>query len=119
MTAQAALDADKTEVGAAAEALEGVKEESKVGTRTTLDVLNAEQELLDARIDQVKSQRDRDYAVLQIKAAIGQLTADNLKLPLEPYDPKRHYEDVRNQWAGFSKDDARYKVAPDDSSTTQ
>ena len=83
MTAQAALDADKTEVDAAAEALEGVKEESKVGTRTTLDVLNAEQELLDAKIDQVKSQHDRDLAVLQIKAAVGELTAENLKLPVE------------------------------------
>jgi outer membrane protein len=118
MTAQAALDADQTEVDAAAQALEGVKEESKVGTRTTLDVLNAEQELLDAKIDQVKSQHDRDMAVLQIKSAVGQLTADNLKLPVETYDPKRHYEDVRNQWVGFSKDDARYKVSPISSATS-
>jgi outer membrane protein len=119
MTAQAALDADKTEVDAASEALKGVTEESKVGTRTTLDVLNAEQELLDARIDQVKSQHDRGLAVLQIKAAVGQLTVNNLKLPVEPYNPKRHYEDVRNQWVGFSKDDARYKVAPEHSSISQ
>jgi outer membrane protein len=82
-------------------------------------VLNAEQELLDARIDQVKSQHDRDLAILQIKSAVGQLTADNLKLPVELYDPKRHYEDVRNQLAGFSKDDARYKVAPEHSSIAQ
>ena len=88
------------------------RKKPKVGTRTTLDVLNAEQELLDARIDQVKSQHDRDLAVLQIKAAAGQLTADSLKLPVEPYDPERHYEDVRGQWAGFSEDDARYKVVP-------
>jgi len=60
-----ALDADAGEADDAAQALEGVKEESKVGTRTTLDVLNAEQELLDAKIDQVKSQHDRDLAVLQ------------------------------------------------------
>jgi outer membrane protein len=119
MTAQAALDADKTEVDAAAQALKGVKEESKVGTRTTLDVLNAEQELLDARIDEVKSQHDRDFAVLQIKAAVGQLTAGNLKLPVEIYDPRRHYEDTRNQWIGFSKDDARYKVTPVHSSVSQ
>jgi TolC family type I secretion outer membrane protein len=119
MTAQAALDADKSEVDAADEALKGVTEESKVGTRTTLDVLNAEQELLDARIDQVRSQHDRDFAVLQIRAAVGQLTADNLKLPVEPYDPKRHYEDVRNQWAGFSRDDARYRVAPEPSVHSQ
>ena len=110
MTAQAALDADRSEVDAAAQALAGVKEESKVGTRTTLDVLNAEQELLDAKTDMVKAQHDRDLAVLQIRAAEGTLTAENLKLPVEPSDPKRHYEDVRDQWAGFSKDDARYAV---------
>jgi TolC family type I secretion outer membrane protein len=117
LTAQAALDADKTEADAAADALEGVKEQSRVGTRTTIEVLNAEQELLDARIDQVKSQHDRDFAMLQLSAAIGQLTADHLKLPVTPYDPKLHYRDVRNQWAGFSKDDARYKVASLPSST--
>ena len=118
MTAQAALDADRTEVDAAGEALKGVREESKIGTRTTLDVLNAEQELLDAQIDQVKSQHDRDLAVLQIKSAVGQLTADNLKLSAATYDPKRHYEDVKNQWVGFSKDDTRYKVLPTPSATS-
>jgi len=112
MSGQAALEADNAEVDAAAQALEGVKAESKVGTRTTLDVLNAEQELLDARIDQVKSQHDRDLALLQIRAATGELTAENLNLPLKPYDPKRHYDDVRDQWAGFSRDDARYEVDP-------
>jgi outer membrane protein len=119
MTAQAALDADKSEVDAAAEALKGVTEESKVGTRTTLDVLNAEQELLDARIDEVKAQHDRDFAVLQIRAAVGLLTAENLRLPVAPYDPARHYQDVRGQWAGFSKDDARYKVAGQNAGATQ
>ena len=111
-SSQSALEADSGEVDAASNALEGVKEENKVGTRTTLDVLNAEQELLDARIDQVKSRRDRDFAVLQIKAAVGTLTAERLRLPVEPYDPRRHYEDVRGQWAGFSQEDARYRVAP-------
>jgi outer membrane protein len=109
---QSALEADSGEVDAAGKALEGVREENKVGTRTTLDVLNAEQELLDAQIDQVKSRRDRDFAVLQIKAAVGTLTAERLLLPVVPYDPRRHYEDVRGQWAGFSQDDARYRVAP-------
>jgi outer membrane protein len=108
-SSQSALDADKSEADAAAEALAGVKEESKVGTRTTLDVLNAEQELLDARIDQVRSQHDRDLAVLQIRASEGDLTAANLNLPVEKYDPEKHYEDVRGQWIGFSEDDVRYK----------
>ena len=109
-TAQAALDADRTEIEAAGSALAGVKEESKVGTRTTLDVLNAEQELLDAKVDQAKSQHDKDMAVLQIEAAAGELTAEHLKLRAATYDPRLHYEDVRSQWIGFSKDDSRYGV---------
>jgi outer membrane protein len=110
MTARAALDADQSEVAAAAEALEGVREENKVGTRTTLDVLNAEQEWLDAKVDEVRSGHDRSLAILQIKASVGELTADALKLPIGKYDPVRHYQDVRNQWSGFSKSDARYEV---------
>jgi len=109
--AESALDADETEVDAAYQALQGVREESRVGTRNTLDVLNAEQELLDARIDQVRSLRDRNYALLQMKAATGDLTARNLKLPLKLYEPERHYRDVRNQWAGFSKSDANYDLS--------
>ncbi len=109
---QAAIAADDKEIEAASLALQGVKEEAKVGTRTTLDVLNAEQELLDAKIDRMKSQHDRDLAVLQIRAAIGTLTVENLDLSVEHYDPQRHYNDVRGQWGGFSKDDANYDVAP-------
>jgi outer membrane protein len=111
-TAQAAVTADKDEAEAADAALTGVREEAKVGTRTTLDVLNAEQELLDAKIDLAKSQHDRDLAVLQIKSAIGDLTADKLKLAVDRYDPAQHYMDVKGQWVGFSKDDANYKVPP-------
>jgi TolC family type I secretion outer membrane protein len=111
-TAEAAVTADKDEVDAAEEALKGVREESKIGTRTTLDVLNAEQELLDAKTDLAKSQHDRDLAILQIKSAVGDLTADRLKLPVDRYDPGRHYDDVRGQWVGFSADDKNYKVSP-------
>jgi len=49
-------------------------------------------------------------AVVQIEAAAGELTAEHLKLPAATYDPKLHYEDVRSQWIGFSKDDSRYGV---------
>ncbi|MGH6679597.1 MAG: TolC family protein, partial [Bradyrhizobium sp.] len=112
MTAKAAFDADAGEVDASTRALEGVREENKVGTRTTLDVLNAEQELLDAEIDQVKSRHDRDIAILQIRQAEGTLTAGNLRLPVEPYDPDKHYEDVRGKWIGFSKADTDYRVRP-------
>ena len=102
-SAESAVEADKDEVRAASEALTGVKEESKVGTRTTLDVLNAEQELLDAKIDLAKSLHDRNLAVVQIKAAIGVLTVTALQLSVPAYDPEQHYHDVRNQWVGFSR----------------
>jgi hypothetical protein len=71
-------------------------------------VLNAEQEWLDAKTDLLKSQHDRDLAIMQITAAIGQLTVASLKLPVEEYNPEQHYHDVRNQWVGFSEDDSHY-----------
>ena len=110
LTSEATLQADDSEITAGTEALKGVKEQSRVGTRNTLDVLNAEQELLDAQIDQVKSRRDRNFAILQIDAAVGTLTVEHLKLPIKFYDPNRHYEDVKGQWVGFSEEDSRYAV---------
>jgi outer membrane protein len=118
-SAESAVAADKDEVRAASEALTGVREESKVGTRTTLDVLNAEQELLDAKIDLAKSVHDRNLAIVQIKAAIGVLTLTALELPGTAYDPKQHYHDVRNQWVGFSRDDEHYLVMPPDQEASQ
>ncbi|MDR3423927.1 MAG: TolC family outer membrane protein [Alphaproteobacteria bacterium] len=100
-TTDAAIKADQREIEAAANALEGVKVQTHVGTRTTLDELNAEQELLDAKTDLAKSEHDRNLAVLQIKSAIGTLTADALKLPLDPYDPKQYYDDNHAKWVGF------------------
>ena len=116
---QEALLADDEEIKASSLALEGVKAEANIGTRTTLDILNAEQELLDAKIDQAKSQHDRDLAVLQIKMAIGTLTAEELNLSTEHYDPERHYKDVRSQWFGFSQDNKRYDLSPSDKEITQ
>jgi outer membrane protein len=116
---EAALKADSAEVEASARALEGVKVQSKAGTRTTLDVLNAEQEWLDAKLDLLKSQHDRDLAILQIVVAIGQLTTEYMALPVERYDPEQHYRDVRNQWVGFSRNDEHYLVIPPDLATSQ
>ncbi|MEB3025910.1 hypothetical protein VJI76_08755, partial [Parvimonas sp. M13] len=56
-------------------------------------VLNAEQELLDAKTELARAQHDRNLAVVQIKSAVGSLTADGLKLQVDAYDPKRHYDD--------------------------
>ncbi|MDR3560886.1 MAG: TolC family outer membrane protein [Negativicutes bacterium] len=101
LTSEAAVKADKAEIAAAAKALEGVKVQAHVGTRTTLDELNAEQELLDAKTELAKSEHDRNLAVLQIKSAIGELTADALRLPLDSYNPKQHYDDNHAKWIGF------------------
>ncbi|BAE51049.1 TolC family outer membrane protein [Paramagnetospirillum magneticum] len=81
-------------------ALAGVREESKVGSRTILDVLNAEQELFDARVNLVKAQRDVLAGAYQVKSALGQMTAQGLNLPVAVYDPTKHYDDVRGQWFG-------------------
>jgi outer membrane protein len=105
-TAEEAIKADRSGVDAAKRALEGVRVQSKVGTRTTLEVLNAEQELLDAKTELAKAEHDRDLALLQLRSATGDLTADALKLPLEPYDPSRHYEETRGKWIGFGSADA-------------
>lgn len=104
-TAEASIKADQAEIEAASEALDGVKIEAKVGNRTTLDVLNAEQELLDAKTDMARAAHDRDYAILQIRSAVGELTADALKLAVDAYDPERHYDDNAGKLIGFGDDD--------------
>jgi outer membrane protein TolC len=101
MTAREAIKGRKEVVTAETEALAGVREEAKVGTRTVPDVLNAEQELLDARINLVKVEHDEEMAILQLRSAIGALTADALRLSVAVYDPTAHYKDVRDKWFGF------------------
>jgi len=86
-TAQAAIAAFESEQKANELALHGVQEESKVGTRTTLDVLNARQELLTAQVNLVKARHDEVVARLQLKAALGGLTPEALKLSIKAYDP--------------------------------
>lgn len=102
--AEDSLEADKVEVKAASEALDGVRVEAKVGNRTTIDVLNAEQELLDAKTDHLRAEHDRAYAILQIKSAIGALTVDGMKLEVAAYDPERHYDDNAGKLIGFGDD---------------
>jgi outer membrane protein len=81
-------------------ALAGVEEEAKVGSRTVLDVLDAEQELFDARVNLVRAQHDEFVAAFQVKSGLGQMTAEGLGLQVDVYDPTKHYEDVRDQWIG-------------------
>jgi len=97
---RARIEAIKTQVLAAETALEGVQREAGVGSRTVLDVLDAEQELLDARVNLVKSQRDETVAELTLLSSIGNLTAADLNLAVDLYDAGGHYHGVRDKWFG-------------------
>ena len=95
------LEGAAAQVSAAEIALNGVKEEARVGQRTTLDVLNAQQELLNARVAQVTAQRDRVIASYSLLSATGQLSARSLGLKVATYDPKVHFEQVKDSWLGL------------------
>ena len=99
-TSQARIASYSDQIRAAEVALEGVTRESQVGSRTVLDVLNAEQELLTAKVNLVQAQHDETLASYQLRSTVGQLTARALDLPVQYYDPVLHYEDVRDQWFG-------------------
>lgn len=105
VTSEVAIKADKAEIEASARALEGVRVQSKVGTRTTLDVLNAVQEFLDAKVDLARAEHDRNLAIVQLKAVLGELTADALKLPTDLYDAKKYYDDNAGKLIGLGDRD--------------
>ena len=90
----------KTQVAAAQLALDGVQQEYQAGTRTTLDVLNAQSALVSARTTQVNAEANRVVAAYQLQSAIGHLTARDLNLNVEIYDPEQNYNRVRNKWFG-------------------
>ncbi len=101
-TARAQITAFEEEVRSNEIAVEGVREEEQVGTRTVLDVLDAEQELLDARVNLVRAKRDEIVAGFQLLSAVGNLTARDLNLPVEYYDYQADYLEVRNKLWGVS-----------------
>lgn len=103
-TARARIRAFSSEIRAAEIALEGVRQEALVGSRTVLDVLDAEQELLDARVNLVTALRDEVVAAYQLRAATGDLTARKLGLPVKYYDPKVYHDENRGRWFGTSID---------------
>ncbi|NVK18246.1 MAG: TolC family outer membrane protein [Methylocystaceae bacterium] len=102
VTAQARIQSYLAQIRAAEVALDGVQREAAVGSRTVLDVLDAEQELLDAKVSLVRAQRDELVAVFELKQAIGDLTAEKLGLDTGIYDPDVHYNEVRDAWVGTS-----------------
>ena len=75
--------------------------------RTTLDVLNAQQDLVNARVALVTAQRDRVVASYTVLAATGALSPQVLALKIEVYDPGMHYQQVRDVWGGVRTPDGR------------
>jgi outer membrane protein len=101
-TAGAEIGSFAKQVEANQIALDGVEKEAEVGARTVLDVLDAQQELLDSQVSLVRAQRDQVVAAFQLDAALGELTAQRLDLPVVYYDPNEHYREVRDEWVGGS-----------------
>ncbi len=102
ISAWSQLDAARFQISSGEEAVrantiafDGVEQEAQVGVRTTLDVLDAEQELLNARLDLVSAQRDATVAGFAVLQAVGRLTAEDLGLPVELYSPDDHLDEVR------------------------
>jgi outer membrane protein len=104
-TARARIQAFQAQIRADEIALEGVEQEARVGSRTVLDVLDAEQELLDAKVNLVRAQHDEIVASYQLAAALGRLTAQSLKLAVEVYDPTAYYNRTRERWWGTDTGD--------------
>ena len=100
--ARAQVQSDRAQVQANQTALTGVREEEKVGQRTLLDVLNAEQELLNAQVQLVTDERNLVVAGYTVLSAIGRLDAERLAVANYVYDPEIHYEEVRRKWYGLS-----------------
>jgi outer membrane protein len=105
--AKANIEATQAQVQAAEIALNGVREEARVGQRTTLDVLNAQQELVNARVALVTAQRDRVVASYTLLAAVGRLSPQVLGLGVPAYDARVHYQQIRDSWAGVRIPDGR------------
>jgi outer membrane protein len=97
----------QSQVAASEVALTGVRREATVGQRTTLDVLNAQQALVNARVALVTAQHDRVVASYAVLSAIGRLSPQVLSLATVAYDPSVHYHQVRDSWSGTRTPDGR------------
>jgi outer membrane protein len=101
------LRAAKAQVDASEVALAGVREEAKVGQRTTLDVLNAQQALLSARVQLVTAQHDQVVNSYTLLSAVGRLSIKTLGLAVAEYDPRVHFDQVKNKWIGLRTPDGK------------
>ena len=103
--ARAIIESSESQVNANKIALEGVRQEQEVGSRTTLDVLDAEQEALDAEVELVRARRDEYVASFQLLSAMGRATARSLNLPVEYYEPAKYYDHATSSWFGWGTGD--------------
>ncbi|MBV2358594.1 TolC family outer membrane protein [Thalassococcus sp. CAU 1522] len=101
--AQSRISSTTDQVRASRVAFQGVREEATLGARTTLDVLDAEQELLDAQAALISAQVDQTIAAYSVLASIGELTAQSLRLNVPIYDPSDYYNLVKDSPAAKSK----------------
>jgi outer membrane protein len=110
--ARAQLESDQASVDANRIALTGVREEERVGQRTLLDVLNAEQELLNSEVNLVTTRRNLVVASYAVLSTIGRLNAQELGVASLVYDPEAHYHEVRRKWFDISitRGDGRREV---------
>jgi len=104
VTARSTIESITEQVRAAAIALDGSRQEALVGQRTTLDVLDQENDLFEAEVDLVSAQRDEIVASYRLQAAVGRLGAKAVGLPVEPYDVEKNYRNVRSRWFGLGND---------------
>ena len=100
LTARARLGALARQVEAAGLALAGVQQEARIGARTVLDVLDAEQELFAAEVAATAAEREAVLSAHRVKGAMGLLTAAALDLDVVAYDPAAYYREVRRAWLG-------------------
>ena len=106
-SSKATVQSDQAQVNASEIALNGVREEARVGQRTTLDVLNAQQTLLNARVSLVGAQRDRVVASYSVLSSIGRLSINELGLSVRGYSPVVHFEQVKDKWFGLRTPDGK------------
>jgi outer membrane protein len=104
---KAQTEAAERQVKYSESALNGVRNEAQSGQRTTLDVLNALQALLNARVNLISAQHDRVVASYNVLSAVGRLSPTVLGLPAQIYDPGVHYQQVRDSWFGVRTPDGR------------
>jgi outer membrane protein len=105
--AKAQILATQAQVASSEIALNGIRQEARVGQRTTFDILVAQQNLVNARAALVTAQRDRVVTSYTLLAAVGKLNLPKLGINIPLYDPMVHYQQVRDAWIGVRTPDGR------------